>query len=152
MEGRERPGGGQVMRVVWCVSRLVFGALFVYAGVEKMVDASGFAAVIFNYQLLPAQMVYGAALILPAVEIVCGLALCANAVARGASVVLNLLMAVFIGAMIWAMARGLDVTCGCFGGAGQAVSSQTLVRDAVLLAVGLVAMWGAFAKAGKDEV
>ncbi|WP_243359548.1 MauE/DoxX family redox-associated membrane protein [Fundidesulfovibrio terrae] len=138
------------MRTVWMLSRLVFGAVFVYAGALKMGDAAGFAANIFNYQLLPAKMVYGAAIILPAVEVVCGLALMANTLARGASVVLSALMLTFIGAMGWAMARGLDVDCGCFGGT-QAVGRETLIRDAVILVVGLVAMWGAFAQTRRYE-
>jgi uncharacterized membrane protein len=139
------------MRWVWFLCRLVYGAMFIYAGAEKMADADTFAAVIFNYQILPAKAVYAAAMLMPAVEIVCGLALCANTLARGASVVLNLLMVGFIGAMGLAMARGLDVTCGCFGGSGQAVTSATLARDAAFLAVGLVAMWGAFSRSGKND-
>lgn len=139
------------MNMVWMLSRLAFGALFVYAGAEKMADASAFALAVFNYQILPARLVYGAAMVLPAVEVVCGLALCANVLARGASVALNLLMAVFLGALGWALARGLDVSCGCFGGPGEAVTKETLLRDALILAVGLVAMWGAFAQAREDE-
>lgn len=139
------------MRGLWILSRLFYGAMFVYAGAEKMADADTFAVVLFNYQLLSAKMVYATAMLMPALEIVCGLALCANALARGASVVLNILMVGFIGTMGWAMARGLDVTCGCFGGSGQAVTGVTLARDAAFLAVGLVAMWGAFALAGRDD-
>jgi uncharacterized membrane protein YphA (DoxX/SURF4 family) len=139
------------MRIVWMLCRIVFGAVFVYAGALKMADAAGFAANIFNYQILPARMVYGAAMVLPAVEVVCGLALMANCLARGASVILNALMVAFMGAMGWAVARGLDVDCGCFGGGAQSVGKETLIRDAVILAVGLVALWGAFAEAGKDE-
>jgi len=135
-----------MMRAVFTLARLVFGAVFVYAGAEKVMDAQAFASVIFNYQVLPAKLVYGAALLLPALEVVCGLALCAGTLARGAAVVLNVLMAVFMGLMGWALARGLDVTCGCFGGAGQAVSRETLVRDGIILLVGLVALWGAFAR------
>lgn len=140
------------MRAVWFLSRVLYGALFVYAGASKMADPVTFAGVIFNYQILPAKMVYGAALMLPALEIVCGLALSVNFFARGATVIMNGLMLVFLAGMGWAWSRGLDVTCGCFGGAGQAVSQQTLTRDAIILGLGLVAMWGAFAQAGKDEL
>jgi putative oxidoreductase len=140
------------MRWIWFLCRLVYGGMFVYAGAEKMAEADIFASVIFNYQILPVKVVYAAAMLMPAIEIVCGLALCANALAKGASVMLNLLMVGFIGAMGLAMARGLDVTCGCFGGAGQAVTGATLARDAAFLAVGLVAMWGVFARSGKDDV
>lgn len=138
------------MNIVWFVCRLLFGAVFVYAGAQKMADPAAFASVIFNYQMLPAKFVYGAALIMPAVEVACGFALWVNSLARGASVILNVLMAAFMGAMGVAMARGLDVSCGCFGGAGAQVSKETMIRDAVILGIGLVAMWGAFAQAKKD--
>lgn len=134
------------MRWIWLLCRVAFGALFVFAGAQKMVDANAFAQAIFNYQILPARLVQGAALVLPAVEVVCGLALCANALARGAAVVLNALMAVFLAALGLAMARGLNVDCGCFGATGQTVTSETLIRDGVILAVGLIALWGAFAE------
>lgn len=141
------------MRYVWWVSRLVFGALFVYAGAAKMADGPGFAAAVFNYQLLPSWAVYWAAMALPAIEVVCGLALCVNALSRGAAVILNVLMAGFIGVQALAMSRGLNVTCGCFGGPGEAVTRETLIRDGVILAVGLIALWGAaFAGAGEDEL
>ena len=134
------------MRWIGLLCRVAFGALFVYAGAEKMVDADAFAQAIFNYQILPARLVQGAALVLPAVEVVCGLALCANVLVRGAAVVLSALMVVFLAALGLAMARGLNVDCGCFGGAGQAVTHETLLRDGVILAVGLIALWGAFAE------
>lgn len=134
------------MRWIWLLCRVLFGAMFVYAGAEKMFDADTFAQAIFNYQILPAKLVQGAAMVLPGVEVICGLALCANALARGAAVLLNGLMLVFIVAIGAAMARGLNVNCGCFGGPGEAVTRETLIRDGVILAVGLTALWGTFAE------
>jgi len=140
-----------MMRALSLVCRLLFAAAFVLAGIGKMLDAAGFATVIFNYQILPAKMIYAVALIMPAVELLGGLALFCNVLVRGTLVALNALMIVFLAAMGLAMARGLDVTCGCFGGAGQTVSKETLARDAALLVVGLIAAWGAFAKARRGE-
>lgn len=134
-----------MMRWVWIVSRLVIGALFVYAGAEKMINAREFTEIVFNYQLVPSRLVNAVALFLPALELVCGLALCAGAFTRGAAVVVSALMAVFLAAIGLAVFRGLDISCGCFGGAGDAVNRATLVRDAAILAVSLVALWGAFA-------
>lgn len=140
------------MRAVWTICRIVFGLVFVYAGALKMVDAQGFAQTVFNYQMLPASFVYAVAMALPAVEVICGLALCAGSMSRGAAIVLNALMAFFMVALGVAMARGLNVECGCFGPASQANAAEALVRDAVILAVGLVALWGAFATDRDDEV
>ena len=140
------------MRAVFVLCRLALGVVFVYAGALKMADAQGFAQSVYNYQLLPASFVYGAAMLLPAVEVVCGLALCAGFAARGASIILNALMVCFMAALGVAAARGLNVDCGCFGQASQGTVSEALVRDAVILAVGLVATWGAFATDRDDEV
>lgn len=137
------------MRWIWLLCRVIFGAVFVYAGAEKMLHADAFALAVFNYQILPAKLVQGTALLLPALEALCGLALCVNVMARGATVVLNCLMGVFFAAMGLAVARGLNVDCGCFGGTGQAISRETLIRDGVILAVGLIALWGAFAEKRK---
>ena len=136
-----------MMRALEMACRIVFAAAFVLAGAAKMFDAAGFATVISHYQILPAKMIYGAALILPAVELVCGLALLCGVLMRGALALLNALMVGFLAAMILSMIRGLDVTCGCFGGAGQSVDGQTFARDAVLLVIGLIAAWGAFHRA-----
>jgi len=140
-----------MMRALWMLCRLVFAAVFVVAGLGKMLDANGFATVISHYQMLPARMIYGAALAVPAIEVVGALALFCGVLVRGTLVVLNILMAAFLCAMGLAMARGLDVTCGCFGGAGQTISKETLTRDAILFAVGLVAVWGAFSEARRAQ-
>ena len=141
----------RAVSIVTIVCRLIFAAAFVLAGIGKMADAAGFTAVISHYQILPVKMIYGAALILPAVELVGGLALFCDVLVKGTLVVLNILMVVFLAAMGLAMVRGLDVTCGCFGGAGQAVNRQTLTRDAVLLVVGLIAAWGAFRRGSAPD-
>ncbi|GFK92495.1 hypothetical protein NNJEOMEG_00320 [Fundidesulfovibrio magnetotacticus] len=139
-----------MMRALYFLARLAFGAVFVYAGAEKMADPATFADVIFNYRMLPGQLVYPVALFLPALEVVCGLALWTGCMARAAAGILNLLMAAFMLGLGQAMLRGLDVTCGCFGGAGQAVTGETLLRDAAILAVGLLAQWGAVVQARDD--
>jgi uncharacterized membrane protein YphA (DoxX/SURF4 family) len=133
------------MSWLWLACRLGFGALFIYTGVGKMLDAQEFAAQIFNYRMLPTELVNLTALYLPSLELVCGLALCAGFLARGAVVILNLLMLVFLAALIWVLSQGLDISCGCFAGGSEPVTYLTLVRDGLFLAVGLLAAWGVLA-------
>lgn len=134
------------LSILATLARIAYGALFVYAGAIKVADASGFAQAVFNYQILPGMLVNAVALLLPACEVVCGLALCLNVLARGAAVVLNSLLVVFLAALGLAVWRGIDVDCGCFGGAHQGVDTFTIWRDVAFLALGLVAMWGVFAR------
>ena len=85
--------------------------------------------------MLPWQMGVWLALYLPWVEIFCGLALITRVLYRGGVFILTALMALFIVITIIAKARGLDISCGCFGHASKYLSfAWHLVLDFVVLA------------------
>jgi putative oxidoreductase len=102
-------------RCVWLFLAVILGALFVYAGVVKALEPVRFAGDIENYHLLPWPVGVRLAFYLPWLEILCGLALIVRRLYSGALVLVLVLMLVFIGATISAKARGLDISCGCFG-------------------------------------
>ena len=95
------------------------GGIFVYAGVLKVLDPVQFGLDIDNYKSLPWFISVRFAFYLPWLEILCGAALIFRFLYRGGLSILTLLTLVFIGATIAAKARGLDITCGCFGHASQ---------------------------------
>jgi len=128
-------------------ARFLFGLVFVYAGAVKIADNSGFAADIFQYQLLSDWLVYPVALFLPWLEAVCGLCLWAGAFKRGAAAILNSLLVVFMLALAINLWRGNDVSCGCFGNAGAADAREALIRDGLILVLGLVVQY--FARGGQ---
>jgi putative oxidoreductase len=71
---------------------------------------------------------------LPCLHIFCGLALIFRLFYRGALSILTTLVVVFLVATIAAKARGLDITCGCFGHASQNWSFPThLALDLAIL-------------------
>jgi uncharacterized membrane protein YphA (DoxX/SURF4 family) len=115
------------------------GALFVVTGVLKLRDPAGFAQDIANYQMA-AGFAPVLAIVLPTVEIVAGLALVAlpGPWRRGGAVVLAGLMAVFTAAAGVAIARGLDINCGCFGTGSGPVGWTVVLRDVALLGVALM--------------
>ena len=124
--------------------RLALGGFFVYAGVEKIVDPAGFAKSIANYQLLARAGVNALAITLPWIEVVAGGLLVAG-VWRGASaLVIAGLLVVFMVAVGWAMAHGLNIECGCTGTAtGSKVGWRKLAENTGLLAVALWLWWRA---------
>jgi uncharacterized membrane protein YphA (DoxX/SURF4 family) len=79
------------------------------------------------------------AAILPWLEIAIGLLLVAGLFVRFAGVATAALAALFIAAMGQAKARGLDISCGCFGGggAGGGVTWWDIVRDVPIALCGL---------------
>jgi hypothetical protein len=78
---------------------------------------------------------------LPWLEILCGLALIFRFLYRGGLSILSALALVFIGATIAAKARGLDITCGCFGHASQHWNFwQHMAVDLAILALLVAAL------------
>ena len=131
------------MKFGWRLVGLIVGGLFVYAGLTKIIDLQplrfadpmAFARDIDNYKMLPWPIAVGLALFLPWLEIFCGLALITRILYRGGVFILTVLMTLFIVITIIAKARGLDITCGCFGHASKYLSfAWHLVIDFVVLA------------------
>lgn len=128
-------------QIGWRILAIIIGGLFIYAGVVKVLDPVGFAGDIDNYKTLPWPISVRLAFYLPWLEIFCGLALITRYLYRGGVFVLTVLMFVFIVATIVAKARGLDISCGCFGHASQYLSfAWHLALDFVLLG-GLLFLW-----------
>lgn len=129
--------GEKMKRIV----AILIGALFIYAGIVKVIDPVEFARDIDNYKMLPWRVSVWLALFLPWLEIFSGLALITRVLYRGSVFLVTVLMTLFIVASIVAKARGLDVSCGCFGHASKYLNfSWHLALDFVLL-IGLVMLW-----------
>jgi len=117
---------------------LVFGGVFVYSGILKAWDPGLFLISVRSFHMLPDPYAAWMALALPWLEIFAGLAVVTGLFRRGGLLLLNGALAVFAVALITAWVRGIDVECGCFGGGeGGTGIVRALVRDAILLAMGL---------------
>ncbi|HZE13176.1 MAG TPA: MauE/DoxX family redox-associated membrane protein [Chthoniobacterales bacterium] len=113
---------------------ILIGALFIYAGAVKIIDPVEFARDIDNYKMVPWRLSVLVALYLPWLEILCGLGLVTRVLYRGSVFIVTGLMTLFIVASIVAKARGLDVSCGCFGHASKYLSfTWHLALDFLLL-------------------
>jgi uncharacterized membrane protein YphA (DoxX/SURF4 family) len=131
--------------------RIGVGALFVLTGVLKLQDPTAFATEIHNYQLFPMLAPIMAAT-LPAIEVVLGLALVAGPRdwARGSALATGGLMLVFTVAVTSVVARGINISCGCFGAGSGPVTMLTVLRDVALVAAcGAIYAWAAPPPAAK---
>lgn len=136
--------------VLWLL-RLGLAGVFGYAGVMKLQDPAGFANEIAGYRMLPAVVEAWLALYLPWLEIAIGVGVLLPWTMRGAALLQVGLMGVFIVALSLAWARGLDITCGCFGSEAKAANYPWLIgRDVVfLIGSGFVLIWDKLS--GHDE-
>jgi len=135
----------KLLRHPWLTVRtqIALGAVFVAAALPKLADPPGFAKAIWNYQLFPAFTVHPAALVLPWLELLCGLCLCLGLWTRAAAAWILALLLVFMAALSVNLARHHPVECGCFSTQNRTLSEAerladlrwALVRDLALIAL-----------------
>ncbi len=120
---------------------LLLALLFLAAGLAKIMAADDFVLAVWNFQLLSWQASLWVARILPWFEIVLGLWLLIPWQPTIARLLTCLLLIIFSAALVSAMARGLDIGCGCFGPQASPSAQQDLIialgRNVVLIAMAI---------------
>lgn len=127
------------MKVIAFFARLAVAAVFLYAGASKA-GSDEFAAALVPFTFVPDTWIGPIALILPQLEILCGVLLLVPWTlpqSLGAALALALSL-VFIFTLSWALANDIIVSCACFGQdeTPSARKMQTAVGRDVLLALG----------------
>ena len=95
------------------IIRIALGGLFVLWSIGKIADSALFAEEIVNYRMLSAPLVGIMAVTMPWIELVCGLFLIAGVRLKANSAIIGVMVVMFMIAISSAMARGLDIGCGC---------------------------------------
>jgi uncharacterized membrane protein YphA (DoxX/SURF4 family) len=115
--------------------RLGLGVVFVVAAVPKITDPAGFAQSIANYRLVPLGLLNLQALLLPWVELGAGLLLVAGIWTRANLLLVSAMLLAFIAAIGMAMARHLNISCGCFttDPSAHTMTRMTLYLDVIWL-------------------
>jgi putative oxidoreductase len=109
--------------------QLALGAIFVAASLPKIADPPSFAHMIFNYRIVPGPLVNLAALTMPWVELLCGLALILGVWVRPARWVIAALLVTFILAIGFNLARNNAIDCGCFDVAAAGKTHEERIAD-----------------------
>lgn len=115
--------------------RLVLGGVFIWAGAAKLVETPAFIETVAAFDILPADWAAPFALSVIWIELIAGGLLLLDIWPRSNALVVLGLLVMFSAALGINTYRGNDVTCGCFGGDGEASLAWSLLRD-VLLAGG----------------
>ena len=139
--GESRPGS---LKKQWkqegilvLIARLILGVIFIYASIDKVLHPAAFAKAVYNYQILPGALINLTSLILPWLELVLGLFLMIGLFREGSVCMATVLMLIFFGAMVFNLARGLNIHCGCFStsteGTGNVSMAWYVLRDGLFL-------------------
>ncbi|MFD3683423.1 MauE/DoxX family redox-associated membrane protein [Nocardiopsis sp. NPDC058631] len=126
--------------------RVGLAAVLVFAAVSKFPPALSVQAV-EAYDLFPDEIAMLIGYTLPLFELALAVLLLAGLATRYVGAVSAILMVLFIAGIVSAMARGLNIDCGCFGGGGQVDPGETtyglsIARDIAFAAMGaVIAVW-----------
>ena len=114
--------------------RLVVGGAFVTAGALKIADPAKFAMDVSNYRLVPYELINLVAILIPWIEVTAGAFVLAGIWLRAAALVIANLALIFFAIIVSALARGLNIECGCFGTiGGKNIGLVNLAIDTTLL-------------------
>ena len=133
-------------RILTLAARLILGGIFVYASFDKILHPAAFAEAVYNYQILPHGLINLTAIVLPCLELILGIFLLLNFWMPGTVVMCNLILTTFIGALLFNMARGLNINCGCFSTTAveSSMNVLTVLRDTSFLAIGGYLLYAIF--------
>ena len=119
--------------------RLILSYIFISASIGKILSPEDFSVAIQNYKILPEILTNIPAIILPWVELYCGVFILLGIFPRASAASLIVLTTIFIIAISSAMLRGLDISCGCFDPSDETdkIGISKIIEDIIYLALAL---------------
>jgi putative oxidoreductase len=113
----------------------VISCVLGWAAIGKLGRLREFMRQVAAYRLLPTLLVPLSAMVVVVAELTATVLLVPPATRTFGAALATLLLAVFLFAQATALVRGLEIACGCFGGADEldAIGPATIMRTALLL-------------------
>jgi uncharacterized membrane protein YphA (DoxX/SURF4 family) len=123
--------------------QIALGLIFVVAALPKIVDPPSFAHMIYNYKLIPWALINPMALVMPWIELLCGLALILGIWKGTARTIIAALLLTFIIAISINLLRGNAIDCGCFDVSAAGKTTEERLADmrlVILRDIGMLLM------------
>lgn len=123
--------------------QIALGVIFVVAALPKIVDPPSFAHMIYNYKLIPFGLINALALVMPWIELLCGLALILGIWKGTARTIVAALLITFIIAISINLLRGNAIDCGCFDVSAAGKTTEERIADmrlVILRDIGMLLM------------
>ena len=125
------------------VARIIVGTIFLIAAISKITDPAGFAKEISNYQILPDFIINLLALILPWVEFFTSILIILGIRLISSSIILITLIIIFNIAILIAMAKGLNINCGCHTKVmAELIGWRKVIENTILLLFSIYIYFG----------
>lgn len=120
--------------------QLLLGAIFLYAGVQKLRHSGEWRGVVASYRILPEPLVAAFSWLMPWAEVVIAAALCSGHAVSTAAVCAGGMLLMVSAAVAINLARGRSyIDCGCFQSSlRQTLNARLLVRNGALWVLAIV--------------
>ena len=145
-----------ILHSEWLTVRvqIALGVIFAAAALPKIVDPPSFAHMIYNYKLVPAALNNLMALVMPWIELLCGVALVLGIWRGTARTIIGVLLLTFIIAIGINLVRGNAIDCGCFDVSAAGKTREERLADmrfVILRDLGMLLMVGQLWWASKNS-
>jgi len=84
---------------------------------------------VYNYKIVPWSLINAMALIMPWIELLCGLALILGIWIGTARTIVGALLIIFVAAISYNLARGNAIDCGCFDVSAAGKTAEERLAD-----------------------
>ena len=131
-------------RHVILVFRLILAAFFLTSSYGKLVDIERYSVdAVYNFGILPMALARPFGLVMPFIELLCGLGLLFGVLTRLSALGIALMSLSFFIAKAIVLSQGRSIECGCFGAVIDTLASVTIFMDIPMMVLALVIMFSA---------
>ena len=127
-------------RYLIVITRIILGAVFVWASFGKIMEPGDFARSISNYHIVPFGIENIIALILPWLELLIGMGLILGIMVDGSVQISAILLIMFILMIGQAMLRGFNIECGCGLKEGEMIGLNKILENIVFIGGAYIVM------------
>lgn len=124
------------------IVRLAIGCMFIWSSLPKIRQPYDFLSDVYGYELVGPKLGMLVAMTLPWLELFVGICLIGGIFVGGALLVSAAMGVMFAFVLSSVMYRGLEISCGCFGGGPDLVGYSTVIRAILILLFSLIAYFG----------
>ena len=123
----------KIPKALEILSMIVLSMVFFFSGLTKFLDPVRFVLETYYYRILPVPALHILCVILIMLELLVVFTLWIPKWRAASAFLIAGMMLMFIVFIASAMARGLDISCGCFGAHSQQVGWSKIGENTVLL-------------------
>lgn len=122
------------LKIIIGILRIIFGLLFIFSGIVKLVDLNLFQESVIKFNLINENLIKPVIYGLPFIEIILGLAVVVNFRTSFIMQIIVFMLALFTAVVVAKIFEGAQINCSCFGEFSSSnIDSITVIRNIVLM-------------------